>query len=93
MLTLSDVKNFCRATDEDDLLIQGLMSAAESYLDGAIDNYASTYATANANWQAKADLAIKMLVCDWYENRTPVAHPANSSVDLLIVQLQLEKKS
>ena len=92
MLTLADVKNYLRATDEDDTLIQSLMSASQSYMASAVDNFDTVYASAGADWQAKADLACKLLCCDWYENRTPVGRPSNSAVALLITQLQLEKE-
>ena len=89
MLTLTDVKNYLRATDEDDALVQSLMLAANGYLEGAVDNFASVYDNADENWKAKADLCMKLLCCDWYENRTPVGRPGSSAVELLITQLQL----
>ena len=90
MLSLVDVKNYLRATDEDDALIQTLMQASFSYLAGAVDNFSEKYADADENWKAKADLVVKLLCCDWYENRVTIGRPSNSSVELLISQLQLE---
>lgn len=90
MLTLTDAKNFCRATDEDDVLVQGLIDASESYLVSAIDDYKTKYAGADTEWQSKADLAKKLLVADWYENRLATDRPVSSAVCLLISQLQLD---
>lgn len=89
MLSIYDVKNYIKA-DDDDESIRPLMDAAESYLQGAIDNYKAVYAKAGKDWQAKADLAKKLLIADWYENRTPTERPVTSAVSLLITQLQLE---
>ena len=89
MLTLVDAKNYCRATDEDDALVQGLLDASESYLEGAVDDYTTKYANASASWQAKADLARKLMIADWYENRLATERPISSAVNLLITQLQL----
>lgn len=91
MLTLTDAKNYIRATDEDDVLVQSLIDASKSYLSGAVDDFESRYEQAGANWQAKAELAQKLLIADWYENRTPEGRPASSAVELLIAQLQLEE--
>lgn len=90
MLTLIDAKNYCRATDEDDLLVQNLLDASESYLEAAVDNYTNKYAYGSVAWQNKADLARKLLVADWYENRLATERPVSSAVNLLITQLQLE---
>ena len=91
MTTLTDVKNYIRATDEDDELVRSLMDAADSYLQGAVDDYASVYPNASTAWQAKADLAKKLLVADWYENRTPTERPVSPAIRLIITQLQLER--
>ena len=90
MVTLQDAKNYCRATDEDDSMVQNLILSAESYLDGAVDDFSLKYANAGENWKRKADLCELMLIADWYENRTPTQRPSNSAIELLIVQLQLE---
>lgn len=91
MLTIYDVKNFIRVDgDDDDMSISALMEAADSYMAGAVDNYAETYSNASKSWQAKADLAKKMLIADWYENRTPTERPVSPSIRLLLTQLQLE---
>ena len=88
MLTLTDVKTYIRATDEDDDMVRALMSAAVSYLEGAVSDYAERYETGGQAFQAKADLAQEMLIADWYENRTPVDRPVSPAVRLLIAQLQ-----
>jgi len=91
MLTLNDVKNFIRVdTEADDNLIYALMDASESYMEGAVDNYTATYESTDARWQAKADLARKLLIADWYENREAVERPVSPSIRLLLAQLQLE---
>jgi hypothetical protein len=88
MLTLNDAKAYCRATDEDDVLVQQLMDASESYLEGAVDDYTIKYANCGTSWQAKADLARKLLVADWYENRLATERPVSPAIRLLLVQLQ-----
>lgn len=88
MLMLDEVKNYIRATDEDNELVLSLMEAANSYMSGAIDDFNTVYPTSGRAWQAKANLAMKMLIADWYENRTPVGRPVGSAVTLLITQLQ-----
>lgn len=90
MLTLADAKNYCRATDEDDALVQNLLDASESYLESAIDDYTTKYAYGTVAYQNKADLAKKLLVADWYENRLATERPVSSAINLLITQLQLE---
>jgi len=89
MLTLTDAKNYCRATDDDDALVQSLIDAADSYMAGAVDNFVAKYASADSAWQAKADLAKKLLVADWYENRLATERPVSPAIRLLIVQLQI----
>lgn len=89
MLDINTVKNYIRA-DEDDDMVLSLIEASKSYMQGAVDDFDEKYANNGANWQSKADLAMKMLIADWYENRVSVGRPANASVTLLITQLQLE---
>lgn len=90
MLSVTDVKNYIRATDDDTDMVLSLMDASESYMEGAVDNYSAKYAHSGNNWKSKADLARKMLIADWYENRTPTERPVSPAVRLLITQLQLE---
>ena len=90
MISLMEVKNFIRATDEDDALVSALMNSAKSYLATAVDNFETVYESADDAWKAKADLALEMLVADWYENRTPTERPVSSAIQLLIIQLQLD---
>ena len=90
VMTLAEVKAFLRVDDSvDDELIQNLISAAESYLADAVDDFSAKYEANGSNWQRKAELAEKMLIADWYEQRIPVGRPASSAVELLIAQLQL----
>ena len=89
-MTLSEMKAYLRVDDSvDDSLIQNLMDAAESYLTEAVDDYDAKYTANGANWQRKADLAMMLLVTDWYEQRLPSSRPVSSAVELLITQLQL----
>lgn len=89
-MTLQDVKLYLRIdNDTEDALISELMSAADSYLDDAIDNFSTRYTNGSAAWKAKADTAKKLLIADWYENRLPVERPVAPAVVLLITQLQL----
>ena len=91
MLTLNDVKNYIRVdTDADDALVYALMNAADSYMEGAVDNYTDTYLHAGEKWQAKADLAKKLLIADWYEHREATERPVSPAIRLLLTQLQLE---
>lgn len=91
MNTIYDVKNYLRVdADFDDIQIKSLMDAAKSYMCDAIDDYTETYKNADKQWQAKADLAEKLLIVNWYEQRIPVGN-VSSSVNLLLTQLQLHK--
>ena len=90
MLTLDNVKNYVRATDEDDTLLNTLMQAAESYLENAIDNYAVKYATGGSNWQAKADFAKMQIIACWYEFRE-ACDDIPATARLAIVQLDLSE--
>lgn len=84
-MNLSDVKLYLRVDGtSEDTLINDLMLAAKDYMRGAVSNYDSVADT------DKAQLAERMLIADWYENRIPVGRPANAAVTLIITQLQLE---
>lgn len=82
-MDLEELKLFMRVDDnEEDLLIQGLQSAAEEYL-------------LNAGVYKDYDkflylLAVKMLVGHWYENRSIVgkADKLAFSLDTMILQLK-----
>ena len=89
-MTLSEVKEYLRVDDStDDNLIQNLMDAAHSYMDAAVDDYDAKLEANGENWRRKAELAEKLLICDWYEQRLPASRPVSSAVALLIYQLQL----
>lgn len=67
MVEISDVKEYLRVdTDSDDEQIASLMSAAKEYLKnaGITENYAKESKLYN--------LAVCMLVVNWYDNRCPV---------------------
>ena len=85
-MTVDEVKIYIRA-DEDDELVASLMDAAESYMQDAVNDYTERYKSGTAAWRAKADLAKKLLIADWYENRTPTERPVSPSIRLLLAQL------
>lgn len=63
-MTIEETKEFLRIDGNDeDLLIQSLLTAAESYL---------TNAGVTVTTGALYDLAVKLLVSHWYENREAV---------------------
>ena len=68
-ITLADVKLYLRidANYEDTFLTQ-CMSAADSYLVGAVDNYSARYEADNG-FVAEADLLKLALVSEFYRNR------------------------
>lgn len=88
MLTIYSVKNYIRA-DEDDEMIENLILAAKSYMQGAISDFDARYEDASASWQAKADLAMMQIVGWNYEHRGDDEADIPKSVRLIITQLQL----
>ena len=90
MATLEQVKLYLRIdTNDEDALLNNLISTAESYMQGAVDDFDSTYALSDAEWKAKADQCELLLIADWYENRLAKERPVASAVSLLLAQLQL----
>lgn len=87
MITLTDAKNYCRATSEDDLLVQQLLDASDSYMKGACTDYASKYASDQA-YEKLADFARLQLIANWYEHRD-VSDDIPATARLAITQLQL----
>lgn len=87
MITLTDAKNYCRATSEDDLLVQQLMDASDSYMKGACTYYANKYASDQA-YEKLADFARLQLIANWYEHRD-VSDDIPATARLAITQLQL----
>jgi len=89
-MTLDDIKLFLRVDDSvEDSLIQDLSDAADDYLASAIDDYETK--RLDTGFAKKADLAKKLLITDWYENRLPASRPVCSAVELIVTQLQLQK--
>ena len=89
-MTLNDVKIYLRVDNTvEDEFISSLMSAAESYLEDAVDNFQAKKLTKGPSWVAKAEQAERLLINDWYENRQAKERPVCSAVALLITQLQL----
>lgn len=85
-MDLEELKLFIKVdSDEDDLLIKSLQTAAEEYLTdaGIIKNYA----------KEKYKLAIEILVNHWYENRAVETIGKNVSkiafgLDTILIQLK-----
>lgn len=79
---LQEIKEYMRLDEDyDDLLIQTLITSAETYLlnAGVRENYENNL----------YGLAIKMLVLHWYENREVIgeAKKLSFSLDSIITQL------
>lgn len=82
MIPLADVKQYMRLDDdliEDDRLIQDLIVAATKFLE-------QTTGKAYADDSTLYSLAVKMLVCHWYENRS--IYSTKTSVNDLPLSLQ-----
>lgn len=84
LITLEEVKTWLRVDgSEDDLLIQSLISAAETYLYNATGN---TFDSTND----LAKLFCMVLVTDWYENREAVGKTTEKTrpvVESMLTQL------
>ncbi|WP_067924866.1 head-tail connector protein [Alicyclobacillus shizuokensis] len=84
MITLDDAKTFLRVDGtDDDALIQSLIDASVEYLANATGS--------NVDMSSKVyDLAQKILVVHWYENREPVgqANVLAYSLESMIMQLR-----
>lgn len=83
-MTIEEAKEFLRIDGNDeDLLIQSLLTAAENYL---------TNAGVTVTSGPLYELAIKLLVSHWYENRAVVgvgkADKLAFSLDSIIAQLK-----
>lgn len=83
-MTLDDVKQFLRIDgSDDDSMLQGLMGAAESYIANAVGADVDTTTDLY-------ELACKLLISHWYENREPVgsASALAFSLDSILMQLR-----
>lgn len=87
MITLNDAKNYCRATSEDDVLVQQLLDASTSYMQGACSGYDTKYASDTA-YERLADFARLQLIANWYEHRD-ISDDIPATARLAITQLQL----
>ncbi|GMA48659.1 DNA-packaging protein [Alicyclobacillus contaminans] len=83
-MTLDDVKLYLRIDGtDDDAMLQGMMGAADSYIANAVgadvDKTSALY-----------ELAAKLLISHWYENREPVgsASALAFSLDSILMQLR-----
>ena len=89
MLNVADVKAHLRIDhDADNELLAGLIRSADNYLRSAIDDFDAKTAAEDTDWNEAAKLAEKILIADWYENRTPVEVSKPTSVTMIITQLQ-----
>lgn len=83
----AEVKDFCGINDNDsNTLIDGLINAADEYLQGAIGIYPQC---------ERSKLLIKILVNDFFTNRETESKVTSSTrklVDSMILQLQMETK-
>lgn len=89
MYNLTDVKNYIRATDEDDAVVVACMESARSYIQGAVDGFDTKYASAPTSWQNKADVAMMQLCGCFYEHRGDDSVDIPATVRLMLYQLQL----
>ena len=93
MLTVAEVKQHLRVDyDADDTMLAGLIRSADNYMRSAIDDFDAKFAASENSegddWAEAAKLAEKILIADWYENRTPVEAGKVTSVQMIIYQLQ-----
>lgn len=84
IITLDETKQWLRVDhNEEDILIQTLINAAENYLKNATGN---TFDSTNE----LAKLFCLVLVADWYENREMIGRPSEKvrfTVDSILSQL------
>lgn len=91
MITLDSVKTYLRVdSDAENALLQNLIAASDSYMEGAVSNFSDKYENSDDKWKYKADLAQLMLIADWYEHRLQEERPVSGAVNLLLTQLQIE---
>jgi uncharacterized phage protein (predicted DNA packaging) len=83
-LDVDNVKLFLRIDGtDDDAMLQGLMNAAQSYIANAVGADVDTTSDLY-------ELACKLLISHWYENREPVgsASALAFSLDSILMQLR-----
>lgn len=70
MITIQEVKEYLRIDiDEDDLLLQSLITAAIEYLKNATGKEYLNSETENYELEK---IYLKLLIAHWYEERTPM---------------------
>lgn len=71
MVVLNDVKEFCKVIDyaDDDSLFQNLLDAANQQVIESTGVDPSNLSTTQQDIEPHIDLAIKLLVSHWYDNR------------------------
>ena len=69
MLTAEEVKNYLRVDgEEDNALISRLMTVAEAYLAGAVENY-DKHVRDDGKFRARAEMVALVIIQELYENR------------------------
>lgn len=82
-MDLQEIKEYLRIDgDEEDNLLVGLQLAAEKYL----ENAGITKDYDNALYK----LAVKLIVCHWYENREPTGNAQELAFSLRHIIAQLK---
>ena len=91
MVNLNEAKLYLRIDGNDeDSLIQSLITRAFQYMKNAVDNYEALYETAGEDWQELARQAELLLIYEWYENREAKTRPPSSKFQLILIQLQMD---
>lgn len=91
MVNLNEAKLFLRIDGNDeDTLIQSLITRASQYMKNAVDNYETLYETADEDWRELARQAELLLIYDWYENREGKTRPPSTQFQLILIQLQMD---
>lgn len=87
-ITLAQVKKYLRIdSDEEDELLESLMTTAEAYLKGAVTNFEDYYSKYD-DFVSKADFAQMILVAEFYLNRDNEETKFSYATNSLMVQLQ-----
>lgn len=93
MITLEEVKGYARIDiDDDDLLLETLIAAAEEYLKNATgQEYPETNEQGDRINYALEKIYLQLLIAYWYEKRTPaggVGEDFSFMTKSLMLQLQ-----
>ncbi|MDY5479003.1 MAG: head-tail connector protein [Peptostreptococcus porci] len=85
-MDLEYVMNYLRVdADEDIPLITNLITASESYLSGAIDDYDQKMES--EKFRSMADLIRLAMISEWYDNRVYVKNDRYDKVSTMIRSL------